>query len=122
MAYPKDFLWGAATSSHQVEGNNRNNDWWQWEEAGKTKTPSGVAADHFNRYEEDFQIISHLGHNAHRFSIEWSRIETKEGEFDSEAINHYKNVLESLRRKSITPVSSLQLSCDNEARSREQTD
>jgi len=107
MAYPNQFLWGAATSSHQVEGNNFNNDWWQWEEAGKTKTPSGTAADHYHRYEEDFQIAARLGHTAHRFSIEWSRIEPEEGLFDEEAINHYRNVLDSLKAKSIKPVVTL---------------
>lgn len=107
MTYPHNFLWGAATSSHQVEGDNRNNDWWQWEEAGKTKTPSGAAADHFHRYEEDFQIAARLGHNAHRFSIEWSRVEPEEGYFDREAISHYKKVLASLKAKSIKPVVTI---------------
>ena len=107
MNYPQNFLWGAATSSHQVEGNNINNDWWQWEEQGKTKNPSGAACDHFNLFDEDFQLAASIGHNAHRLSIEWSRIEPKEGEFDTDAIAHYKKVLASLKSKSITPVVTL---------------
>ena len=41
--WPHPFLWGASTSSHQIEGNNRANDWWAWEQAGKLKEPSGLA-------------------------------------------------------------------------------
>ena len=41
FAFPDGFLWGAATSAHQVEGHNVNNDWWAWEQAGRVKDPSG---------------------------------------------------------------------------------
>ena len=53
---------------------------------------SGRACDHYNRYEEDFDLAKSLGHNAHRFSIEWSRIEPEEGKFSEEAIEHYRKV------------------------------
>ena len=53
--FPADFLWGAATSSHQVEGGNTANDWWQWEEAGKVRHRSGDAVDHYHRFREDFE-------------------------------------------------------------------
>ena len=43
--FPKGFLWGTATASHQVEGNNTNNNWHAWEEAGHTVHKSGLAAD-----------------------------------------------------------------------------
>jgi beta-glucosidase len=107
MNYPKDFLWGAATSSHQVEGNNINNDWWQWEQAGKARHCSGAATDHYNRYEEDFKMAADLGHNAHRFSIEWSRIEPRQGMFDPSAMAHYQKVLAALKARSITPIVTL---------------
>ncbi|HXS83510.1 MAG TPA: family 1 glycosylhydrolase, partial [Methylomirabilota bacterium] len=80
--FPKGFLWGAATSAHQVEGGNVHNDWWAWEQAGKVATPSGMATDHWNRYRSDFDLARSIGHNAHRFSIEWSRIEPEEGRWD----------------------------------------
>ena len=67
--FPEGFLWGASTSSHQVEGNNIHNDWWAWERAGRTAESSGPACDHFNRYREDFDLAQAIGHNAHRFSI-----------------------------------------------------
>ena len=72
--FPDGFLWGAATSAHQVEGGNTLNDWWAWEQAGKVRVPSGRAADHYHRFEEDFDLAQALEHNAHRLSPEWSRI------------------------------------------------
>jgi len=108
FTFPKDFLWGAATSSHQVEGNNTNNDWWEWEQ---TRLPpharSGRACDHWNRFEEDFKLAQDLGHTAHRFSIEWSRIEPQENQWDSLALDHYAQVIRSLRSKGIEPIVTL---------------
>jgi beta-glucosidase len=92
-------LWGSATSSHQVEGNNTKNDWWAWEQTRPQHTRSGRAADHWNRFEEDFKAAQELGHNAHRFSIEWSRIEPQEGQWDQAALDHYAQVIHSLRAK-----------------------
>ena len=73
---PKHFFWGAATSAHQVEGN-MHNDWSEWEKLGKVKhgEKSGMAAGHYQRFRDDFALAKNLSHNAHRFSIEWSRIE-----------------------------------------------
>ena len=116
---PQKFLWGAATSSHQVEGGTTN-DWSEWEkvnaerlskESGGAYPPenyiSGIAADHYNRYEEDFDIARDLGHNAHRFSIEWSRVEPSPGRFDREAIKHYQKVIAALRERGIEPMVTI---------------
>ena len=89
FAFPQGFLWGSATSAHQVEGNNVHNDWWAWEQAGRVKEPSGWACDHYRRFAQDFDIAASLNHNAHRFSIEWSRIEPSEGQWNDEAVAHY---------------------------------
>ncbi|MBI4217657.1 MAG: glycoside hydrolase family 1 protein [Elusimicrobia bacterium] len=105
--FPKGFLWGAATSSHQVEGNNVNNDWWQWEQNGKVKERSGKACDHWNRYHEDFVMAKSLNHNAHRFSLEWSRIEPEEGRFSEEALSHYREVIQSLKSNGLEPIVTL---------------
>src|SRR5213594_2864937 len=99
--FPPGFLWGAATSSHQVEGNCTNNDWWAWEQAGRVAEPSGGACDHFNRYCEDFDLARELGHNAHRFSLEWSRIEPEDGQFSDEGLAHYGQVIDALRERGI---------------------
>ena len=105
--FPKGFLWGAATSSHQVEGGNSNNDWWDWEVRGKLKEPSGKACNHYELFDQDFKLAKSLNHNAHRFSIEWSRIQPEEGSWDQSAIDHYKNVVASLKKKNIEPVVTL---------------
>jgi beta-glucosidase len=97
--FPDDFLWGVAYSSHQVEGNNFNNDWWEWEKRGKTKEKSGLACDSWNRYSIDHKLAQDLGCNAFRLSLEWSRIEPKEGAFSEEAIGHYRKVLKDLKRR-----------------------
>jgi beta-glucosidase len=93
-----------------VEGNNRNNQWWAWEQEGghiRDGTTSGLACDHYNRFEEDFALAEELGHNAHRLSIEWSRIEPEEGRWDEKEVEHYRRVLESLHRHSLTPFVTL---------------
>jgi beta-glucosidase len=105
--FPPGFLWGAATSSHQVEGNNRWNDWWEFEQSGRLPYASGSACDHFERYEGDFDLARSWGHNAHRLSIEWSRIEPTEGKFDAAALDHYAKVVAALKTRGIEPVVTL---------------
>lgn len=105
--FPLGFLWGAATSSHQIEGGNAANDWWEWEQKGKTAEKSGRACGSFERYEEDFDLAKKLGHNAHRFSIEWSRIQPEENRWDEEAVRHYQNVINALKSRGLEPVVTL---------------
>lgn len=106
MWFPKKFLWGTATSAHQVEGNCRNNDWWAW--AGKGYAPpEGTGPDHYNRFARDFDFAKKLNNNSYRFSIEWSRIEPEEGKFNQSAIEHYREVLKSLRERGLEPFVSL---------------
>jgi len=101
------FLIGAATAAHQVEGGNYNSDWYLWEKAGKTKDLAGIAVDHYHRYEEDFNLAQSLQHNVHRLSIEWSRVEPKEGLFDEQEFTHYRNVLLALQKRNIKVVLTL---------------
>lgn len=104
--FPGGFYWGAATSAFQVEGGIEHMDWE--EAASKGLVPQiGRAADHFNQYEADFDLVKALGHNAHRFSIEWARIEPAEGKFDLSAIEHYRRVLTALRNRNIEPFVTL---------------
>jgi len=107
FTFPKSFLWGAATSAHQVEGNNTNNDWWEWEQTLPLPMRSGQADDEWNRFEEDFKLAQNLGHTAHRFSIEWSRIEPQEGQWDNRALDHYAQVIRSLKKKGMEPIVTL---------------
>lgn len=92
LDFPDNFLWGAGTSAYQVEGGNIYSDWEKFKSAGE-------AADQYNRFEEDFDLAKELGHNAHRLSIEWSRIEPEEGKFNQEEIDHYKKVLKALKER-----------------------
>lgn len=104
--FPEGFLWGAATSSFQVEGGIENNDWAEAARRGMVP-PVGIAADHYHRYEEDFDIAKSLNHNAHRFSVEWARIEPEEGKFDEKEIEHYQKVVSALKDRGLEPFVTL---------------
>lgn len=107
FAFPEGFLWWAATASHQVEGGNRGNDWWQMEQDGRLPHESGEACRHYELYSSDFDLAKSMGHNAHRFSIEWSRIEPRQGEWNEAELEHYVAVIDALRYKGIEPVVTL---------------
>lgn len=102
--FPPGFLWGGATSSHQVEGHNTNSDWWAWEQSGHVAEPSGAAADHYNKFRHDFDLAQQLGHTAQRFSLEWSRIETSEGVWSDAGLEHYSQVIAALHERGMEPV------------------
>ena len=100
LKFPKDFLFGAGVSVYQVEGNIENSDW-------SRDFPAGKACDHYNLYEQDFDLIKQLNLNAFRFSIEWSRIEPEPGKFDQKQIEHYRKYLESLKSRGIKTMVTL---------------
>jgi len=131
--FPKHFLWGAATSAHQVEGGNYNQ-WTVWElENAKVKSAqaeyqyddldswtqiekeakspnnyvSGKLANHYRDFEQDFDFLQKMHMNAYRFSLEWSRIEPERGRFDPKAIAHYKDYIFELKRRNIEPIMTL---------------
>ncbi len=109
LRFPEGFLWGAATSAYQMEGGN-NNDWTGWEKApGHIKDGSvcGLAANHYNLYQTDFELASRLNHNAHRLSLEWSRIEPKEGQWNLKEVAHYREVLSALKSRGIKTFVNL---------------
>ena len=105
--FPTEFLWGAATAAHQVEGNNINNDWYEWEQQGRSAEPSGIAADFYHRYEGDFDLAKSLAHNAFRMSIEWSRIEPENGKFSNTELLHYRDVLTAARARGLKTFVTL---------------
>lgn len=108
VQFPKNFLWGAATSAHQVEGNNHN-DWSEWEKRGRVKggAQSGLAAGHYQRFADDLALAKKLGHNTYRFSIEWSRIMPRSGVVDEQEIDHYRQVIATCRQLGLEPVVTL---------------
>lgn len=111
LTFPPGFLWGAATASHQVEGNNDNNNWAAWE-----RTPghiyqnqhAGLACDWWGGlYAEDFDHAAAMHHNAHRLSLEWGRIEPEPGKFDEYALAYYANMIGALRERGMEPMVTL---------------
>ena len=111
FSFPKGFLWGTATSSHQVEGNNTNNNWYVWENtAGKIceGAKSGLACDWWGgRWKEDLKNAADDSQNAHRLSIEWSRIEPQPDTWDQGALNNYREILKGMRKMGLTPMVTL---------------
>lgn len=107
--FPPNFLIGSTTAAYQVEGNNINSDFWAEEhaEGSPYKDKSGDAIDHYNLYEKDIALMASLGLKAYRFSIEWSRIETEQGQFSMAAINHYRDVLETCYKYGIIPMVAM---------------
>lgn len=106
IRFPDNFLWGTSTAAHQVEGNNKNNQWWKWEQETDLEE-SGIACDHYSKYEDDIKLMADLGYSAYRFSIEWSRVEPREGEFNEKEIKHYRGVVNRSRESGIKPIPML---------------
>lgn len=107
--FSSNFMIGAATAAHQVEGNNKNSDFWLMENLPETtyKEPSLDAVDHYNRYKEDIKLMADAGLDTYRFSIEWARIEPAKGNFDKKEIEHYRDVLNCCHEHEITPIVTL---------------
>lgn len=109
--FPRGFLWGAATAAHQVEGNNTNNNWWAWEqEPGRIiqGQKSGLACDWWNgRWREDFDRAAESGQNAHRMSVEWSRIQPAPDRWDETALDRYREMLRGLNDRGMTALVTL---------------
>jgi beta-glucosidase len=105
-AFPDKFLWGCATASYQVEGNNTNADLWMMEYLPGTifKEPSGDACDHYHLYPQDIGMVADLGFNTYRFSLEWSRIEPEEGFFSNAELDHYRRMLAACHEHHLTPM------------------
>lgn len=112
VSFPKGFLWGSSTAAQQVEGNCTNNTWSLWERTtykGKPRveTVAGVTCDHWNRYKEDIALMKEMGLTVYRFSVEWSKIEPREGVFDEAALDHYADVCAELVKNGIKPAITL---------------
>jgi beta-glucosidase len=109
--FPKRFRWGTATAAHQVEGQNTGNDWWAWEQQpGRILRgdKSGKACDWWGgRWKEDLDRAAAGGQTAHRFSIEWSRIEPEPGRWDGAALDFYRGMLAGMRERGLEPMVTL---------------
>ena len=104
--FPKGFLWGAATAAYQVEGNNVNSDIWLMEHVTPSAYAerSGDAANSFALWPVDLDLVSGMGLNSYRFSLEWARIEPEPGQFSVAMLDHYKAMIDGCRSRGLTPV------------------
>ncbi len=109
LTFPDGFRWGVATSSHQYEGGNTNNQWYAWEQAGHIRSGDrcGLACDWWANAERDFDRAQAMGLNALRLSLEWSRIEPRMDEWDAEALQRYRQMLQALHERGIEPMVTL---------------
>ena len=109
--FPNGFLWGTATAAHQVEGNNTNNTWWAWEQQeGRILHghKSGLACDWWGgRWQEDFDRAVETHQNAHRLSVEWSRIQPAPDRWNEGALDVYRDMVRYLTSRNVTPMVTL---------------
>ncbi len=119
--FSDDFLWGTATSGHQIEGGNTNSDWWRWETRDRSKDKkspfinrsewpvdaSGMATNSYKMYEQDFDLAQRLNNNAIRIGIEWARLEPIKGKFNTKEFAHYKSVLEAAKARGLKTFVTL---------------
>ena len=115
LSFPKDFKWGTATAAHQVEGDNDNSNWATWEkqtnENGEPRIHngdvSGKAANQWELYEKDIELMKELGVNSYRFSLAWSKIQPTKDIFNEAALQHYDDVIDALIENDIEPMITL---------------
>ncbi|MFZ5817055.1 MAG: GH1 family beta-glucosidase [Bacillota bacterium] len=116
MHFPKDFVWGAATASYQIEGaaheDGRGLSIWDTFSRIPGKVANGdtgdVACDHYHRYLDDVALMADLGLHSYRFSIAWPRIfPTGSGAVNPKGIDFYKRLVDALLSRGIKPVATL---------------
>jgi len=111
LRFPPDFRWGTATSAHQFEGEQTDNDWSAWEgipgNIADGTDASRACQWWAGRYAEDSDLAQSMGQNALRLSIEWSRVEPREGEWDGDALARYRDMLSALRARGLEPMVTL---------------
>lgn len=108
VSFPKDFLWGAAICEFQTSGAEGcpDSQWAHWEHDQKLQ-PSHKVCDSWNTYQKDIKILKELGLTCYRFSIDWSKIEPRQGQIDQSALDHYVEMCDALRAAGIKPVVTL---------------
>lgn len=105
-AFPQGFLWGAATAGHQVEGNNVASDLWYLEHLDPTPfpEPSGDACNFFELWRDDLDLMTNMGLNAFRFSLEWARIEPEPGQVSVAMLDHYQAIIDGCLERGLMPL------------------
>ncbi len=116
MKFPKDFIWGAATSSYQIEGaahrDGGGESVWDMMAQHSGKIANGdtgeIACDHYHRYKQDVALMSDIGLQAYRFSISWPRVLSEgTGEVNQKGLDFYDHLVDELLGKNIDPWITL---------------
>lgn len=119
MVFPKDFVWGAAASSYQIEGaeaeDGREPSVWDTFSRMKGKTFEGAtgetACDHYHRFKEDVALMRELGLKAYRFSIAWPRVlsygKSPGGSVNPKGLDFYSRLVDELLANDIEPFATL---------------
>lgn len=100
---------GVATASTQIEGGNVNSNWNDWYAQGRIidGTDPATGNDHWEKWQEDTELLSEMGMQIYRFSVEWARLMPEEGRVDEGAVLRYRQELEALRDKGIRPLLTI---------------
>jgi beta-glucosidase len=116
LPFPRDFAWGAATASYQIEGavdeDGRGKSIWDVFAHIKGNTADGesgdVACDHYHRYKEDVELMRYLGVKNYRCSIDWPRIfPSGSGEVNRKGLDFYDRLFDACLENGITPWVTL---------------
>lgn len=115
LKFPKDFVWGSATASYQIEGGHedgRSPCIWDTFCAKEGKVKNGdngtMACDHYHRWKEDVALMKKLGLPAYRFSIAWSRLLPEgRGELNPIGVEFYNNLIDELIKSGIKPLVTI---------------
>jgi beta-glucosidase len=116
LRFQAGFLWGVGTSAYQIEGavhaDGRGASIWDRFSHTPGKTKNGatgdVACDHYHRYEQDLDLMQHLGVQSYRFSIAWPRVlPTGSGRVNQQGLDFYRRLVEGLLRRGIRPLATL---------------
>ena len=114
--FPKDFLWGSATASYQIEGaaneDGKGKSIWDTftHTPGKIKNNENgdIAVDHYHRYKEDISLMNDVKFNSYRFSISWPRIIPEgTGSINQKGIDFYSKVIDECLKYNIKPFITL---------------
>jgi beta-glucosidase len=114
ISFPKNFLWGAATSSFQIEGSPladgaAKSNWYNWTKTGHIEKgqDADTAIDHYHQYKSDVALMKEMGLKSYRFSISWPRIIPERGKVNEKGLDFYRKLIAELKQVGITPNATL---------------
>lgn len=109
FSFPEGFVLGVSSAATQIEGGRTDHSWNDWYDRGRIKDGSDPAAadDHWNRWQEDVDLMASLGIKAARFGVEWSRLVPEPGRPDGAAASRYRREIAYMRERGIEPLLTI---------------